>query len=197
MTQQFKKGDKVRATAAVEELTWSAGDDNRVHEGDVGTYVERNTYHVVDFPQRKRVHLKDTEIEPYVEPKPEWEALAIGDKVKVRLKHTGEEFETVAYRQDPASNYVRVLGYVTSAGLLRQRFELLDVTAPVPPKPLPPTTPGSVISVEWPAWESGRNHLFLRESGLWQTEGKGTGFWKPEDIQARGFELHYDAGAEV
>lgn len=187
----YTKGQKVRATAEVENLTWSAP-SRRVYQGDIGVYVSRTSYHVVDFPQRKSVYLEDAEIEPYVEA-PKWVDVEAFDTVTFRTRDAvaGEETRT-AY--DTAGTPT-VLGISTKSFVIDEAWELLSIEKP---KPMPPTTSGSLVRLPWDSWESGWNYLLLMSNGIWESQS-GQASWSSDSVRnfKHGFEVVHDAGEDA
>lgn len=191
---EFKAGQEVRVK--IEELR---DYKVKVPEGTVGTfdhYDLGNRWGLVRFPgyvgdgPDGLVKTWDKELEA-VQPGPQWSDVEVGDKVKVRLKATGQEVDTEAYHEPPeGTDYVRVLGYTTHA-MGPAKYELLSIEKP---KPQPPTTPGSHVTVPHPYWESGINHLFLLDDGKWASQ-TGLAFWAAEDVASKDFTVIHDAGA--
>lgn len=123
---------------------------------------------------------------------PQWSDVEPGDRVKVRLKATGQELDTEAYHELPeGTDYVRVLGYTTHA-MGPTKYELLSIEKP---KPQPPTTPGSHVTIPFPGWESGINHLFLLDSGKWLSQ-TGAGYWSADRVAEKDFTVIHDAGVQ-
>lgn len=122
-----------------------------------------------------------------------WRDIEVGDEVTVRLKKTGEEFTTTAYRDVDRPSGVGILGFGRDAYDTPEVFDLLSIEKP---KPAPPTTPGSLVTVENSIWESGINHLFLMDDGKWSSQAVGA-HWLAEDVASKGFTVIYDAGNTV
>lgn len=160
MTQQFKKGQKVRATAKAADLGW-------IREGDVGVYVGRGVHHVVDFPQWKRVYLEDDDIEPYVETP----SFKKGDKVTVREGATSIR----GHKRDPKEVRTvravwpdgRVGLHSTGGGTPGNVFEPVDLVPYVESPALDPskvkagdTVTVHVVTIDSPAYDvSGETYM--------------------------------------
>lgn len=191
---EFKKGDRVRRTKA------GRGVYRAVFEGSEWTVrSSRGRTGLVEGCPLS-VEWKNFEL---VEPaSPKWSDVEPGDKVKVRLKATGQEVDAEAYHEQPDSaGYVRVLGYTTH-GMGPAKYDLLSIEKP---KPLPPQTPGSVIFKLTPRAEkanNGRGFALLRQTHDAAAPWIGSigQHWTDEDVQALdggGFEVLYDAGKDA
>lgn len=120
---------------------------------------------------------------------PQWSDVEAFDKVTFRIRHldpVGDETR-MAYDVDGTPN---VLGVSTRSLLIERIWELLSIEKP---KPQPPTTPGSHVTVPF-STPSRVNHLFLLDSGKWASQ-TGLAFWPAEDVASKDFTVVHDAGA--
>lgn len=176
----FSKGDTLRRTGK---------------SMDGGAMVQGEEY-TVDRVERDTIYFEgigygySPENFELVHERPKWSDVEPGDKVTFRVQETGEEFTTTA--TVGASRRAAILGLRLGLGLPSNRWELLSVEKP---KPQPPTTPGSHVTVPHPYWESGINHLFLLDSGKWASQ-TGRAFWPAEDVASKDFTVIHDAGAQ-
>lgn len=195
MGTTFKKGDKIRATRRTE--SWSGVRIEKGEELIVGTSVRTGTPYrasgelVAGTPDQTRAYVVDPlHFEPVAEA-PQWSDVAPGDTIVIRVKKTGEEVTTKAYAHLDFISGVGVLAFGRDSADFQDKFELVKVEKP---KPQPPTTPGSHVTVPF-QWESGVNHLFLLDSGKWASQ-TGLAFWPPEDVASKDFTVIHDAGKD-
>jgi hypothetical protein len=188
MTHKFKAGDPVRFTAEPHPAC-----SHNVKQGDVREVARISSAgHVLLVPEPGDTHgPRYTFAASSFAPVPDWSDIAVGDKVTFRFNRTGEEFTTEAYGRLYGIAFlgwdVEDEPWVENEGLT-----LLSIEKP---KRIPPTTPGSHITVPFLAWESGVNHLFLLDSGRWSSQ-TGRAFWLAEDVASKDFTVIHDAGAE-
>lgn len=185
---EFKEGQKVRRIKGVPHVGMKVGD-----VGTVESVIASGANLIIkEFQQPGWSHAAEN-----FEPVPvgserqelkKWSDVEVGDKVTFRVDDTEEEHTATAYR---ARGCVRVLGFQVDGppvGFLA----LLSIEKP---KPQLPTTPGSHVTVPFPGWESGINHLFLLDSGKWASQ-TGLAFWAAEDVASKDFTVIHDAGAK-
>lgn len=121
-------------------------------------------------------------------PVPKWSDVEPGDKVVFRVRETGEEFTTTATQSgDP--HRAAIMGLRLGLGLPSNRWEVVSIEKP---KPKPPTTPGSHITVPWD-WDSGVNHLFLKDDGRWMSQ-TGNDWSAMAASELTDFTVIHDAG---
>lgn len=192
---KLKRGDKVTVREGATSVTGHKRDPREVRtvlnpNWDSGHLVYLNT-----VSGRRGNLYRPEDVIPFVQG-PQWSDVEPGDKVTIRVRDTGEELTTTAtHRSDAygqAYNRASVLGLAPGLGLPSNRWELVSIKKP---KPQPPTTPGSHVTVPFPGWESGINHLFLLESGEWLSQ-TGGGYWPAEDVASKDFTVIHDAGAQ-
>jgi hypothetical protein len=189
MTHEFKAGDKVRYTAE-----FNGAHTHNVKQGDVREVARISSAgHVLLVPEPGDTHGPRYAFAPRsFEPVPSWSDIEVGDKVTVRIQRSGEELTTTAYADDEMLSGVGLLGEGRNSYRLDGAFDLLSIEKP---KPAPPTTPGSHVTVPYLAWESSVNHLFLLDGGKWFSQA-GRAYWPAEDVASKDFTVIHDAGAE-
>lgn len=188
---KFKKGDKV----TVREGATSAN-------GWQPAPVEARTVMNPDWGRENLVYLNTVSGYPgnlyrpedldLVTTEPKWSDVGVGDKVRIRLKATREEFEGTGYVEAGAAN-VRVLGLSTS-GLAQDKFELLSVEKP---KPSLPTTNGSRVIESEPEGPGLEPMEAVLVAGRWLDANRVQTWVLKPDMWTTGWTLLHDAGKDA
>jgi hypothetical protein len=190
MSQQFSKGDTVRRTAPFTRIT-----SHRLSRGAVRKViaVESNGLRLQPLPGD--TFTRDYTFSPggFERAEPQWVDIAPGDKVTFKFNRTGEVFVTEAYDFQGEVSFLSWRAGCMDEPLKEDEkgLTLLSVEKPAPSCP---TTPGSHVTVSWPGWESGANHLFLWDNGEWHSQ-TGARFGADPALH-EGFTILHDAGAE-
>lgn len=171
--QTFKKGDTVKVVSyPVDDGSSPVEQTGKIVDLDDSGYIR------VDLPGPRKL-FRPEELE-LAKDELSWENVEAGDVVTIRVRTTGQEITAVATTDNKTT---RVLGLGLNTASPAAAWKLLKIEKP---KPLPPTTPGSLVR------PNGRDFvLFLRTSFYWVTPS-GTG-WNMSDLQEEGFEVIYDA----
>lgn len=111
-----------------------------------------------------------------------WLDVKAGDKVTLRVRSTGQEITALATTDNRTT---RVLGLGLKAAGATMAWELLKIEGP---KPLPPTTPGSLVLVQTVFGDS--LPLFLQPPGGWMSSSGAA--WSVSKIRDAGFEVVHD-----
>jgi hypothetical protein len=185
---KFKKGDPVMRIEISGPYGLRVGATHEVEEVDDNSgWLALEGF---DRPAHNRFPFDPTFFVPAGSKAPQWAGVAEGDTIAVRYKKTGQEFTTEAHETFDRFNGPEFLGHDINSKHVREAWELLSIEKP---KPQPPTAPGSHVTVPFPGWESGINHLFLLDSGKWLSQ-TGAGYWPPEDVASKNFTVIHDAG---